>query len=121
MWKKQKEIKKYLDDRGWTERNPANLAKSIMIEGAELLEHFQWTHPSKETVRADKEKLAEIKHEIADVVIYCFDMAVALDFDLESAISEKLALIEKKYPIEKVKGNGAEYYKIKKAYRAKKK
>ena len=48
-------------------------------------------------------------------------MAVALDFDLESAISEKLALIEKKYPIEKVKGNGAEYYKIKKAYRAKKK
>jgi dCTP diphosphatase len=119
MWKKQTEIKKFMDERGWTERNPANLAKSIVIEGAELLEHFQWSHPAKETVIKDKKLLKEVSHELADIVIYCFDLAVALDLDLEKVVDEKFKIVAKKYPVKKVKGNNAEYYRIKKAYRAK--
>jgi NTP pyrophosphatase (non-canonical NTP hydrolase) len=121
MWEKQKEIEKYMDERGWTDRNPANLAKSISIEAAELLEHFQWNHKTKEEVTKDKKLTKEISHEVADIVIYCFDMAVALGFDLEGAVSQKLDLVKKKYPVKKVKGDSAAYYAIKKAYRVKKK
>ena len=121
MWKKQKEIEKYLNDRGWIERNPANLAKSIVIESAELLEHFQWNHKTKEEVIKDKKLIKEIRLELADVVIYCFDMAVALNLDLEKVVDEKMKIVKKKYPIKKVLGNNKAYYDIKKEYRAKKK
>ncbi len=121
MWEKQKEIEKFMNDRGWIVRNPDNLAKSITIESSELLEHFQWNHMSKEEVQKDKKLTKEISLEVADIVIYCFNMAVALGFDLESAVSGKLALVNKKYPVKKVKGNPDTYFAIKKAYRLKKK
>ena len=121
MWKKQQEIDKYLNDRGWVERNPANLAKSIVIESAELLEHFQWNHKTKEEVIKDKKLLKEISHELADVAIYCFDMAIALNLDLETIVDEKLKIVNKKYPVKKVLNNKSAYYEIKKEYRAKKK
>ncbi len=121
MWKQQKQIERYMDERGWVERNPANLAKSIVIEGAELLEHFQWNHLSKEVIQKDKKLLKEVRHELADVVIYCFDMAVALNLDLEKVVEEKFKLVKKKYPANKVRGNKEAYLKIKKLYRVKKK
>ncbi len=120
MWNQQREVKKYLEERGWTENVPANLAKSIMIEGAELLEHFQWNHRPKEEVRKDPKLVKEISHEMADIIIYALDLSIALGIDLEKTVTEKLEIVKKKYPVKEVLHNSDAYYKIKKAYRAKK-
>jgi NTP pyrophosphatase (non-canonical NTP hydrolase) len=124
----EKRIHKFLKDRGWDQLRPADLAKSVMIEGGELLELFQWENLSLEDIKKDKEKLAEIKKELADVLIYALDIAVLLGFDTEKIVFEKLALAEKKYPARLMKknatagaGSGRDplYWKIKKTYRRK--
>ncbi len=118
-------IKKYLQDRGWDTLRPADLAKSIAIESGELLELFQWENLSLEEVKKNKEKVAIIKNELADVFIYCIDMAVLLGIDTEKTIREKLRIIEKKYPAKLMRKNAKkagsgedfEYWRIKKEYR----
>lgn len=91
-------IRKYLEERGWDNLRPADLAKSIMIEGAELLELFQWENLSLEEVRRDVVKIEKIKKELADVLIYALDMVVLLQFDTAKIINEKLDHIAQKYP-----------------------
>jgi NTP pyrophosphatase (non-canonical NTP hydrolase) len=124
----EKSIKKFLKARRWDTLRPSDLAKSIMIEGAELLELFQWENLSLEEIKKDKEKLEAIKKELADVFIYALDMAVLLELDTEKIIRAKLAHINKKYPAkllranaQKGAGSGADaaYWKIKKTYRRK--
>ena len=119
-------IKHFLEERGWDHLRPADLAKSIMIEGAELLELFQWENVSLEEVKNNPKKVAEIKKELADVLIYALDMAVLLGLDAENIVMEKLAYIEKKYPAtlmrknakkESGSGGDSEYWRIKKEYR----
>jgi NTP pyrophosphatase (non-canonical NTP hydrolase) len=126
MKKLEKRIASYLKERGWDKLRPSDLAKSILIEGAELLEHFQWENASLEEVKKDKEKMKEIKKELADILIYSLDMAVLLEIDAEKIILEKLEYISKKYPAHIVKkdskkepGAGKEYLRIKKLYRRK--
>lgn len=94
----ENEIRKYLKERNWDTLHPSDIAKSICIESAELLEHFQWSDVTIEEVKQDTEKLEEIKKELADVFIYALDMAVLLDLDTEKIIKEKLDLVKKKYP-----------------------
>lgn len=96
----EQKIADYLGERGWDDLRPGDIAKSIMIEGAELLEHFQWENLSKEEVLADEKKMIAIKKELADVMIYCFDMAAVLDIDVEQMLEEKLAKVKEKYPLE---------------------
>ncbi len=119
-------VLKYLKDRGWDKLSPSDLAKSIMIESAELLEHFQWGSFSLEDVKNDKEKMDGVKKELADVLIYCIEMSVLLGLDTKSIIFDKLAHVEKKYPAELMKknakkdtgsGKNKEYWNIKKEYR----
>ena len=122
-------IRTYLVERKWDTLRPSDLAKSIAIEAGELLEIFQWENPSLAEVKQNPVKLAELKKELADVLIYCLDIAVLLEFDTEEIILEKLAHIEKKYPAELFQnrsdehepGAGADetYWKIKKEYRQK--
>ena len=92
------QVRTYLEERGWAQLRPANLAKSIMIEGAELLELFQWDNLTAEEIRNDPEKMKEIKKELADVMVYCLDMAVVLNLDTEKIIKEKMDHIIAKYP-----------------------
>jgi NTP pyrophosphatase (non-canonical NTP hydrolase) len=120
----EKKVYRHLKARGWDKLRPSDLAKSIMIEGAELLELFQWENLSLEEVRNDKEKLEEIKKELADVFIYGLEMSVLLGFDTEKIIRQKLALAAKKYPAKVMKKNAkrepgteSEYWRIKQAYR----
>lgn len=124
----QQEIKKYLKARRWDTLRPSDVAKSIMIEGAELLELFQWENPPLEEVKKNKEKLEAIKKELADVLIYALEMAVLLELDGEKIIRKKLAHAKKKYPAKLLRahaqdgaGSGADatYWKIKQAYRKK--
>lgn len=123
----EKKIYKHLKDRNWHHLRPADVAKSIMIEGAELLELFQWENVELDAVKKkDKVKLEEIQHELADVLIYCIEMSVLLGFDTEKIIRKKLALAQKKYPAklmrqnkDKEPGTESVYLEIKKAHRKK--
>ncbi len=115
----QKKIHKYLKARKWLDLKPADVAKSVVIESAELLEHFQWSSPTKKEIQNKPEVLKEIKKEIADIMIYCFEMAVVLNFDVLKAVREKLKQVKKKYPAKLMKSAIAnnEYWEIKKKYR----
>lgn len=127
MKKYEKEIRKYLEERGWDNLRPADIAKSISIESAELLELFQWTNDGLEEVKNDKEKIEAIKKELADVLIYCFDLGVLLKLDTGKILLDKLEKIEKKYPPHLFKNRnknidaGSEliYWEIKKKHRMK--
>jgi NTP pyrophosphatase (non-canonical NTP hydrolase) len=121
-----KKVQQYLRDRGWDKVPPGDLAKSISIEAAELLELFQWSNPSLKETLQDPEKVQEIKKELADIMIYCLDMSIHLRIDPEQMILEKLQHAEKKYPADLMRkrmkdksGSRDEYLRIKKEYRRK--
>lgn len=102
-------IQAFRDARDWQQfHSPKNLACSISIEAAELLEKFQWcgTQESFEVAELQKE---EIRQEIADVAIYLIGLADSLEIDLLEAVSEKLRLNDAKYPAEKVRGSSKKY------------
>lgn len=91
-------IIKFRDDRNWSQfHNPKDLAISISLEAAELLELFQWNN-SKETTENNYQ---ELQDELADILIYCTLMADKLDIDIDEAVKSKLEKNEKKYPVEK--------------------
>ena len=97
----KKEIIKFRNERDWKKfHTPENLAKSISIEAAELLEHFQW---QKEY------DIAEVAEELADVLIYSLYMADALDLDVKEIILDKMEKNAIKYPVEKSKGVATKY------------
>lgn len=115
-------VLKHLKARKWDNLRPVDLAKSIMIEGAELLELFQWQNLSLEEVKKDKEKMIEIKKELADVMIYCLEMSVLLGLDTKKIVNQKLNLVAKKYPAKLMKSRkentgNKEYLRIKKEHR----
>lgn len=88
-------------ERDWEQfHTPANLAKSISIEAAELLECFQWNED------ADPERVRE---ELADVVTYCTLLAARLDVDLDQIVLDKLAVTKQKYPVDRVRGRSEKY------------
>lgn len=86
--------------RGWeTEHNALNLAVSISLEASELLEIFQWCGQSEADQMARKSDREHFLEELADVVIYCIEMATAYDVDLAAAIEDKMKKNAKKYPL----------------------
>ena len=88
------EIMKFRDDRNWQKNDkPENLAKSIIIEAAELLENYQWG--------AEYADMQNVKEEIADVIIYSIAFAVDQGFNIEEIIREKLEKNSIKYPVKK--------------------
>ncbi|KKT00353.1 MAG: hypothetical protein UW07_C0036G0009 [Candidatus Nomurabacteria bacterium GW2011_GWF2_43_8] len=128
MKKYEKHVKKYLEERDWDKLRPADLAKSISIEAAELLELFQWTNQSLAEVKKDKVKLEMIKKELADVLIFCLEMSVLLGLDAGKIFMEKMKKVKLKYPARLFKGKyndtdpGSDndiYWKIKKEHRMK--
>lgn len=106
-------------NRGW---NPSaqNLAKSVVIEAAELLEHFQWDNDEDDL---KKKNFTEIGFEMADVIWYIFNLANKLNINIVDAISHKYEHNQQKYPAEMFKGkhNSEFYYAQKKKYREEKK
>lgn len=99
-----KRILEFTNDRNWDQfHHPENLAKSISIEAAELLECFQWSS------EFDHEHVTE---ELADVIIYCIQMADKLNVDIEEIINNKIDKNELKYPIDKSKSKSTKYNKL---------
>jgi len=124
MKETEKKVKKYLQERGWDNLRPGDLAKSISIESGELLELFQWYNPSLDEIKKDKVKLAQVKKELADVLLYCFDLSVSLGLNTEKIILDKLSHVKKKYPAKLMKnikdrepGTDEVYWGIKNKYR----
>ena len=102
-------IMKFRDDRDWKQfHNPKDLAISISLEAAELLEVFQWS--GTDVVCADKkDKIAE---ELADVLVYCTLMADACGLDIDEIVQKKMEQNNKKYPVEKAKGKSDKYSEL---------
>ncbi|MHA1910323.1 MAG: nucleotide pyrophosphohydrolase [Candidatus Kariarchaeaceae archaeon] len=98
-------ITQFRDERDWKKyHHPHNLAQSIVIEAAELLEEFQWKSEEEANKYANsKEGKKTISHEIADCLIYLLSMCDILELDPEEIISEKLILNEQKYPKKTIK------------------
>lgn len=124
----EKKIYTFLTARNWDHLRPSDIAKSIMIEGAELLELFQWENLSLDEVKGNRESIEKIKSELADVLIYALQMSVLLGLDTEKIVLSKLSRAAKKYPAQLMKknaqkgsGSGAdpEYWNIKGTYRRK--
>jgi len=100
----KKELLMFQKERDWKKfHTPENLAKSISIEAAELLEHFQWQKEYDEN---------EVADELADVLIYSLYMADAMDFDVKEIILNKMKKNAIKYPIDKSKGNAKKYTEL---------
>ena len=98
-------IRKFTEDRDWDQfHSPANLAKSISIEAAELLECFQWSETDYD--------LEHVKEELADVIVYCQDMLDKLGLDADEIVNRKMDKNEAKYPVEKAKGSNVKYDRL---------
>lgn len=94
-------LRQFVAERDWEQfHTPENLAKSISIESAELLECFQWNSEPDE---------AKVREELADVLTYCLLLADKYNFEVEQIVLEKLAMTMAKYPVEKSRGRSDKY------------
>lgn len=99
-------VLKFRDDRDWKQfHNPKDLAISLNLEAAELLEVFQWSGTDLECA----EKRAKIEEELADVLQYSILMADACGLDLDEIVRKKVRLNEQKYPVSKARGRKDKY------------
>ena len=102
----QARVNNFVEERDWRSfHNPKNLALSIAIESAELMEHFQWLTMEQSQQRLDDPtKRAEVAAELADVLIYAFSFAEVTNIDITEAILKKLARNEERFPAKMVRG-----------------
>ena len=105
----QRAVLAFRDERDWAQfHNPKDLAISISLEAAELLETFQWSGADLEA-KGKREKLEE---ELADVLIYCILLADRIDADIPQMISDKIYVNARKYPFEKARGVSSKYTEL---------
>ncbi len=94
----------FVAERDWDKfHTPENLAKSISIEAAELLEHFQW---------GSDPDLGGLRDELADVLTYCLLLAKKYELDPVELVLTKLEKTKAKYPVEKAKGSSTKYDRL---------
>jgi NTP pyrophosphatase (non-canonical NTP hydrolase) len=106
-------VRVFVDERDWDQfHTPKNLSSALSVEAAELLEHFQWLqHGRADELGADK--LVQVRHEMADVLVYLVRLADKLDVDMMAAVEEKMILNRAKYPAELVRGDARKYHEYK--------
>lgn len=98
-------IRRFTEDRDWDQFHaPENLAKSIVIEAAELLECFQWDN--------EKYDVEHVKEELADVMVYCQNLLDKLGLDADEIVNAKMGQNEAKYPVAKARGKADKYDKL---------
>ena len=103
------QILKFRDDRDWKQfHNPKDLAISISLEAAELLEVFQWS--GSDTLCEQKKD--KIKEELADVINYCVLMADVCGLDMDEIVQEKIKINNEKYPVKKANGKSDKYSEL---------
>ncbi len=105
----KEKLRSFARERDWDRfHSPKNLSMALVAEVAELLEHFQWLTEG-ESAQLPPDKLAEVEQELADILIYLIRLADKLGVNLLQATEKKIALNEKKYPPDKVRGSSKKY------------
>jgi len=105
-------VKDFRDKRDWAQfHDPKNLAEAISIEAGELQELFLWKDKDAvtEKIKDDPKFKEEVGEELADIIIYCLNFANTTDFDVATIVKDKIEKADKKYPVEKAKGNATKY------------
>jgi len=99
-------VRTFVDERDWQQfHSPKNLAMALAIEAAELMEHFQWIDiEASRRVSEDKEKLAAVGEELADVMSYTLALADSLGIDLAETVRAKMVKNALKYPADEYRG-----------------
>ena len=102
-------LRAFTREREWDRyHTPKNLAMALIVEAAELAEHFQWL-TAEESQSPQDGRREKIRDELADVLIYLLELADTLDVDLAAAARDKIAKNALKYPVEKARGNAKKY------------
>ena len=105
-------LREFAEERDWDQfHSPKNFAMALIVECAELVEHFQWLtdEQSKNLVKETRE---EVSLEMADVMIYLIRLADKLDIDLVQVVDRKIELNALKYPVDQSKGVATKYDKL---------
>lgn len=102
-------LKAFARERDWEQfHSPKNLATALIVEAAELLEHFQWLTPDQSELLPE-DKRREVELEMADIFIYLMRLCERLDVDLLEVVEDKIKMNAEKYPAEKVRGSSKKY------------
>jgi len=102
-------LKEFAIERDWEQfQSPKNLSMALIVEAAELVEHFQWL-TEEQSYKLSKEKHQEVGYEMADILLYLIRLSERLDVDLIAAAEEKIEINEKRYPADKVRGSAKKY------------
>ena len=102
-------IQNFIKERDWNQfHNPKDLALSLVLESAEVMEHFQWKN-NEEMQSYIKSNKNDIGEELADVLYWVLLMSHDLDIDIKKAFEDKMIKNESKYPIDKAKGKHDKY------------
>jgi NTP pyrophosphatase (non-canonical NTP hydrolase) len=102
-------LREFARERDWDQyHTPKNLSMALIAEAAELIEHFQWVDGNQSHILADKTRQS-VEEELADILIYLVRISDKLAIDLYNAVERKIAINEKKYPAEKVRGSAKKY------------
>jgi dCTP diphosphatase len=105
-------LRGFASARDWDQfHSPKNLAIALSVEAGELLEHFQWLS-DLESATLTPEKLAKIREELADVLLYLVRLADKLEVDLAAAAVDKIEINSKRYPIDKARGSCKKYNEL---------
>ncbi|NRF66957.1 nucleotide pyrophosphohydrolase [Aquincola sp. S2] len=103
------ELSQFASDRDWAQfHSPKNLASALVVEAAELLEHFQWLTEAQSR-ELSPEKRDAVSQELADVLLYLIQLSSALDIDPIAAAQAKLKVNELKYPVDRARGSSKKY------------
>src|SRR5215213_1419973 len=102
-------IDAFIRERNWEQfHSPKNLAMALSVEVAEIVEHFQWLS-EEQSKNLPPEKLAKVREEIGDVLIYLTELSEKLGVDPMEAAKAKLEINERKYPVDLAKGKASKY------------
>lgn len=102
----------FRDRRDWKQfHNPKDLSISLMLEAAEVVEHFQWKSAEEMREHVDKHR-DDVGEELADVLYWVLLLSHDIGVDIAAAFSKKMEQNEAKYPVEKAKGNHKKYNQL---------
>lgn len=104
-------VNQFVEERDWAQfHSPKNLAMAMIVEAAEVVEHFQWM-TEQESRQLDAETTEKVGQELSDTFVYLLRIAEVCGIDLIKAANKKIDLNALKYPVDKVKGSNAKYTK----------
>jgi NTP pyrophosphatase (non-canonical NTP hydrolase) len=104
---------KFRRERDWEQfHRPKDLAISIVLEAAELLEEFQWKNDEEIKRYLQEDGLSRVSEELADIAIYIAIMSHDLGIDLLEEMGKKIRKNEEKYPVGKSRGSARKYDKL---------